>query len=77
MDENFGENVEIEKKIASCCPICGSKPDKRAKPFCSKRCSNIDLGYWLTEKYSIPAVEAAEDTLVENLITDFRVKDKG
>ena len=23
------------------------------KPFCSKRCSNIDLNNWLGEKYSI------------------------
>ncbi len=27
------------------------------KPFCSKRCSYIDLNNWLGEKYSIQASE--------------------
>ena len=27
------------------------------KPFCSKRCSYIDLNNWLGEKYSVQATE--------------------
>ncbi len=35
------------------CPICG-KPTVRAfRPFCSKRCANVDLGRWLGEGYRI------------------------
>ena len=26
-------------------------------PFCSQRCSSIDLGKWFDGKYSIPSVE--------------------
>ena len=36
------------------CPICDKNSDKSYRPFCSKRCADIDLGKWLTEGYSIP-----------------------
>lgn len=41
------------------CPICG-KPaaDDRLKPFCSKRCADIDLGRWLKGGYAIPGPPA-------------------
>jgi endogenous inhibitor of DNA gyrase (YacG/DUF329 family) len=29
--------------------------DARYRPFCSKRCADIDLGRWLGEAYRIPA----------------------
>jgi len=29
----------------------------RYRPFCSKRCAQIDLGRWLTGAYAIPAEE--------------------
>ena len=36
------------------CAICGKPQDARFKPFCSKRCSDIDLGQWLKGGYAIP-----------------------
>lgn len=39
------------------CPICGKAAQLRYKPFCSKRCSDIDLNRWLTGAYAIPVVE--------------------
>jgi endogenous inhibitor of DNA gyrase (YacG/DUF329 family) len=41
------------------CPICGKPTAADYRPFCSRRCADIDLGRWLTESYSIPA--EAED----------------
>jgi endogenous inhibitor of DNA gyrase (YacG/DUF329 family) len=39
------------------CPTCG-KPSVRAyRPFCSKRCADVDLQRWLTGRYAIPVVE--------------------
>ena len=52
------------------CPTCGSPADPKARPFCSVRCADIDLGYWLQGKYSIPAVDAADDTIIETLMTE-------
>ena len=37
------------------CPICGKPGDPVFKPFCSERCSDIDLGRWLSDRYVIPA----------------------
>ncbi len=42
------------------CPICSKASTTEFRPFCSKRCADIDLGRWLNEDYRIPAEEAAE-----------------
>jgi endogenous inhibitor of DNA gyrase (YacG/DUF329 family) len=40
---------EIDRKTsAERCPICGKATDVAFKPFCSRRCSDIDLNRWLT-----------------------------
>lgn len=38
------------------CPVCGIAvhPDSDYRPFCSKRCQQIDLGRWAGGDYSIP-----------------------
>ena len=45
------------------CPIC-RKPSApgRLHPFCSRRCAEIDLGRWFTGAYSVPTVEADDDS---------------
>ena len=37
------------------CPICQKTTQAKFKPFCSKRCADVDLGKWLNESYAIPA----------------------
>jgi endogenous inhibitor of DNA gyrase (YacG/DUF329 family) len=39
------------------CPICGRPAEPETRPFCSKRCANVDLQRWLTGRYVVPAVE--------------------
>ncbi|KFI33164.1 DNA gyrase inhibitor [Haematobacter missouriensis] len=39
------------------CPICGKPAVEKYRPFCSRRCADIDLGKWLTGAYTIPATE--------------------
>ena len=36
------------------CPICGEETERQYRPFCSKRCADIDLGNWLSGSYAIP-----------------------
>ena len=43
------------------CPICGKPAVPEFRPFCSKRCGDIDLGRWLNGDYRIPADEAPEE----------------
>jgi endogenous inhibitor of DNA gyrase (YacG/DUF329 family) len=63
------------------CPTCGepaappaAKGEKSPRPFCSTRCSDVDLGRWLQGRYAIPAVDAADDTIVDALIADAEAK---
>ena len=43
------------------CPICGRDADPRYRPFCSRRCADVDLGKWLTGGYALPATEDEPD----------------
>ena len=42
------------------CPICGKATVKAYRPFCSKRCADVDLGKWLSGDYALPS-EDPED----------------
>ncbi|MBX3428733.1 MAG: DNA gyrase inhibitor YacG [Hyphomonadaceae bacterium] len=42
------------------CAICGKPQDPKYKPFCSKRCADVDLNRWLSGGYAIPAAEEDE-----------------
>jgi uncharacterized protein len=35
------------------CSICGASARDAYRPFCSKRCADVDLGRWLTGRYAI------------------------
>lgn len=39
------------------CPMCRKAASREHKPFCSKRCADLDLGRWLNEDYRIASDE--------------------
>ena len=43
------------------CPICGKPANTDYKPFCSRRCADVDLNRWLSGSYAIPVVESEPD----------------
>ncbi|NVN03309.1 MULTISPECIES: DNA gyrase inhibitor YacG [Asaia] len=45
----------------SLCPICKRATETAFRPFCSKRCADIDLGRWFNESYSVPSVSEDEE----------------
>lgn len=49
------------KKPGGRCPMCGRASDAQLRPFCSKRCANIDLSRWLSGGYVIPGSTADTD----------------
>ncbi|WP_375255220.1 DNA gyrase inhibitor YacG [Yoonia sp.] len=51
------------------CPICDKPTETKFRPFCSRRCADIDLGKWFSGGYVIPA-ETPEDE--EDLETALR-----
>ncbi len=39
----------------STCPICKKAPtDPKYRPFCSRRCADVDLQRWMSGAYAIP-----------------------
>ncbi len=43
------------------CPVCKSPTLDALKPFCSKRCADIDLGRWFRETYVIEGEDLDAD----------------
>lgn len=43
------------------CPICNRPAVADYRPFCSRRCADVDLGRWLGGRYAIPAEPADVD----------------
>ncbi len=43
------------------CTNCGKPMVTEYRPFCSKRCADVDLNRWLGGHYAIPAVEPPDE----------------
>lgn len=56
------------------CPICGEDTVKQFRPFCSKRCADIDLAKWLNGSYAVPSQR--EDDLDDEIQDDVEIKDR-
>jgi endogenous inhibitor of DNA gyrase (YacG/DUF329 family) len=53
---------EIDRKIpAPLCPICRRPMDEAFRPFCSKRCADIDLNRWLSGVYAVPVKDEEDE----------------
>lgn len=42
------------------CPSCGKPADPKYRPFCSRRCADLDLARWLNESYRLPVADDDE-----------------
>ncbi len=43
--------------MSSGCQICGKPVETAFRPFCSKRCADVDLQRWLSDRYVVPGSE--------------------
>ncbi|MCC6890177.1 MAG: DNA gyrase inhibitor YacG [Hyphomicrobiales bacterium] len=43
------------------CPICARPTVVAFRPFCSKRCADIDLNRWLKGVYAVPVREDEDE----------------
>ncbi|MGB3554074.1 MAG: DNA gyrase inhibitor YacG [Jannaschia sp.] len=39
------------------CPMCEKPTDAAYRPFCSRRCADVDLGKWLNGSYAVPSTD--------------------
>ena len=58
-------NAKDKSIQAKPCPTCGAPAIHETRPFCSERCADIDLGRWFQGAYAIPAVDAADDSIID------------
>jgi len=47
--------------MAAGCPICSKPVDPGYRPFCSRRCADVDLQRWLVGRYAIPVTNEDDD----------------
>lgn len=63
-------NLADARPRKSACPICGRPAVPEAKPFCSKRCADVDLSRWLGGVYRVPAGEQDDKADAEKFDED-------
>jgi endogenous inhibitor of DNA gyrase (YacG/DUF329 family) len=59
---------ELKARI---CAYCGKPQEEKFRPFCSKRCADLDLAKWLNEDYAIPGGPPSEDSVDASEEGDF------
>ncbi|MFC3050575.1 DNA gyrase inhibitor YacG [Kordiimonas pumila] len=50
------------------CPECSKPTEQAYRPFCSKRCADLDLGRWFNEDYVLAGDNEVSDPILENSI---------
>ncbi|MEO1066923.1 MAG: DNA gyrase inhibitor YacG [Pseudomonadota bacterium] len=55
-----------ERNAKKRCPTCGKPAASDHKPFCSKRCQEVDLNRWLGGHYAIPVEDPEVGALSMN-----------
>jgi endogenous inhibitor of DNA gyrase (YacG/DUF329 family) len=54
-------STKQSKTTGAKCPICGKPADAVLRPFCSKRCADVDLHRWLSGVYVVPVTADEEE----------------
>jgi uncharacterized protein len=49
------------RSSAKPCPICGKPAEHASRPFCSKRCADVDLNRWFSGTYTVPVIEDEDE----------------
>jgi len=52
------------------CPMCREPATDAYRPFCSKRCADIDLGRWLDGRYAIAGYADDDEDGIPGPATD-------
>ena len=61
LDAQINAMTDEASRPAARCAICGKPAAEPFRPFCSKRCRDVDLNRWLSGVYAIPVEEDGEE----------------
>lgn len=50
---NAGADERPQAKSGARCPICTAPVEPAFRPFCSRRCADVDLSRWLRGAYAV------------------------
>ncbi|HXW18916.1 MAG TPA: DNA gyrase inhibitor YacG [Roseiarcus sp.] len=59
--KTIAANNDRGRARARQCPICGRPRSERHRPFCSRRCAEVDLHRWLKGAYVIGGRDDEKD----------------
>ena len=54
------------------CPVCGRETVNTCRPFCSKRCADVDLARWFNGTYAVPSSEIEDEDALEAALSQAR-----
>lgn len=75
--ERKRDTADIDKTSAGTCPICDKPRVEDYRPFCSKRCADVDLGRWLKGDYAIPVMPDDDEDGEDISIPADSIRDDG
>lgn len=52
------------------CPICGKETAQKMRPFCSKRCADLDLARWFNGGYAVTSTDPEDTDNLEQALDD-------
>lgn len=65
MNNSNDEHMKVEmpngQSDSGRCPLCGQPRIHDYRPFCSKRCADVDLGRWLSGSYVVAGSKDSEE----------------
>ncbi|MEO1207737.1 MAG: DNA gyrase inhibitor YacG [Pseudomonadota bacterium] len=64
------DDVEAMRPTGGRCSVCKREAVFKYRPFCSKRCADVDLSRWMSGRYAIPAGDADEDEDGDNALAE-------
>lgn len=64
-EQNPEQDAKVVPLRGGKCPICGKPVVIEMRPFCSKRCADLDLGRWLGGEYRVPTNEAPTEGSID------------
>jgi endogenous inhibitor of DNA gyrase (YacG/DUF329 family) len=59
------------------CPICERPTVGAYRPFCSKRCADVDLGKWLKGAYAVPSARDDAEEEADAALRDLGAREDG
>jgi len=57
------KTAQPEPSKTGTCPMCSDPTVHAFRPFCSRRCAELDLARWLKGNYAIPGAPASPEDL--------------